>query len=448
LGESVDLLTPATGAAKLLSTMSLDFFDVTANYSRSLRISILGKGVKEASSSIDAGMGVRAFMNKGRGTAFSQSLDHEDIETIVRRAVGFAKAAQPDPYFKEMPGPSTASEVPSLCDDQVVNLTLEDLGVLCEDLIGAAHDVRKGASYEGGMSASHSKTCLVTSTGVSVEFERTGVGVALVPTYKEGDDIGSSYEFEYGVSLAEVDFPEVGRKAAEKALEQFGTKRVESGELPMVLMPDASTTLFSGLLVAASGERAVKGRSYLSGMLEKRIAPEILEIDDDGTLPGAISSSTYDGEGVPTRPTKVISKGTLLTFIHDSYSAGIAGVQTTGHAHRAGYGVTVAAGPTNIRVKPGDASMDEITEDIDRGILVTSASLFPNMVSGEYSSTIDEGFLVESGEKKHPVKNLMVGGHVLELLNGIELVSREGRTYGKGHFSPAVKIAGLRFAGD
>ena len=96
--------------------------------------------------------------------------------------------------------------------------------------------------------------------------------------------------------------------------------------------------------------------------------------------------------------------------MHNSYSAGIAGVETTGHAQRGGYGCYLGAGPTNIRVKPGDSSLDEMITETKKGILVTNAPFSPNMVSGEFSSTIDEGFLIENGEKKHPVKNLMAGG--------------------------------------
>ncbi|MEM2936653.1 MAG: metallopeptidase TldD-related protein, partial [Candidatus Bathyarchaeia archaeon] len=137
----------------------------------------------------------------------------------------------------------------------------------------------------------------------------------------------------------------------------------------------------------------------------------------------------------------------VLTFLHNSYSAGIAGVETTGHAQRGGYGGYVGAGPTNVRVKPGDSSLDEMIAETKRGILATNAGFFPNMVSGEFSSTIDEGFLIAGGEKKHPVKNLMAGGHILDLYKNIELISREGRTIGRGHFFPAVKIGQVKLAG-
>jgi len=445
--EKIDIVMPIEKAIKLLSKLDVDIYDVYAAYSRSLNIGILGKGIKEANSRTDIGIGVRVYKNKGLGVAFSQSLKPKDVRTTVDRAVSFARVAQPDPYFKGIPGPSKAPEVRGLCDRKVMALTLEEAGELAKRMIDGVANVCLGAMYAGGFSATYVRGCLMTSTGVSVSAEKTFVSAFIGPTYKKGDDIGSSSEFEEAVSLAEVDFDKVGRKAAEKALEQFGSRKVESGMLPIILSPESTASVIFGLLGAISGESAVKGRTFASGCLGKQVAPEMLEIDDDGTIPGAISSNAYDGEGVSRRQTKVVSKGKVLTFLHNSYSAGIAGVETTGHAVRGGYGGYVGAGPSNVRVKPGDSSLEEMIAETKKGILATGAGFSPNMVSGEFSSTIDEGFLVEDGEKKHPVKNLMTGGHILELHKNIELISKEGRTIGKGYFFPSIKISQVKLAG-
>lgn len=446
--NGMDLVTPAEKAMRILSRLDIDFYDVVTSYTRSISISILGRGIKEASSRVDVGIGVRAFKNKGMGVAYSQSLEDSDIEVTVKRAVSFARVAQPDPYFKGIPSPSKAPEVPSLFDVNIAELTLEDACRFPVEMINAAEGVRGGAMYHGGFSASHAKACLMTSTGVSVETEKTAVSAYLQPVYRDGDDVGSSYEFDYGVSLNDIDVYWIGRRAAEKSLEQFGSRKIESGLLPLILMPESSSSLFSSLLSALSGEAAAKGRTFASRLLGRQIGPENLEILDDGTIPGAIASSTYDGEGVPKRPVKVLERGTVLTFLHNSYSAGIMNVKSTGHAIRGGYGGYVGAGPSNIRVKPGDSTINEIIAETKRGILVISTSFTPNMVSGEFSTTIDEGFLIEGGEKKHPVKNLMAGGYILNLVRDIELISRDGRTFGKGHFFPAVKIREVRLSGQ
>ncbi|MCX8170685.1 MAG: TldD/PmbA family protein [Candidatus Bathyarchaeota archaeon] len=445
--SGVDIFTPVEKAARLLSKLDVDFYDVFASFSRTLSISILGRGIREAYSRVDVGIGVRVFKNKGMGVAFSQSLEDTDVEATVKKAVGFARAAQPDPYFKGIPGPSKAPEVSGLCDSAIVHLTLEEAGGFSKEMIDAAERVRGGATFFGGFGASHARGYLVASTGVAVEVEKTLASAYIQPIYREGGDVGSSYEFDYAVSLSEIDPHWIGRQAAEKAIAQFGSRRIESGFLPLILLPEASASLFSSLLSALSGEAAAKGRTFASNTLGKQIGPEDLEVLDDGTIPGAIASSTYDGEGVPKKPLRVVEKGRVLSFLHNSYSAGIMNVKSTGHAIRGGYSGNVGAGPSNIRVKPGDSALDEIISETKRGILVQNASFSPNMVSGEFSTTIDEGFLVEDGVKKHPVKNLMAGGHILDLFKNIEMISKEGRTFGKGHFFPAVKIKDVKLSG-
>jgi len=446
--KSVDLTISAEKAVSILSKLDVDFYDVVASYSRSISISVYGRGIREASSRVDVGLGVRVFKNRSLGVAYTQSLEDDDVEAAVKRAVGYARVAQPDPYFKGMPGPSTAPEVQGLCDKKIIDLTLEEASLIPRSMIDACESVRRGGTYSGGFSAGHSKACLITSTGVHIDVEKTLVSAYIQPVYRDGSDVGSSYEFDYGISLSDIDPYWIGSRAAQKAVEQFGSKKVRGETLPLILLPESSGSIFSSLLSAASGEQAAKGRTFASKLLGKKIAPEDLEIVDDGTIPGAVASSTYDGEGVPRRPVRVVEGGTMLTFLHNSYSAGIMNVESTGHATRGGYGTYVGAGPSNIRVRPGEGTLDEMIHETGRGILVVNASFSPNMVSGEFSTTIDEGFLIENGERKHPVKNLMAGGHILDILRNIDLISKEGRLFGKGHFFPAVRIREVKLSGE
>ena len=445
--RGIDLTAPVERAARLLSRSGLDFFDVYASYSRSMRITIMGKGIKDTGSSVDVGLGVRAYKNKGLGTAYSQSLNPLDVEETANRAIAYARVAQPDPFFREIPGPSKAPDVGGLFDEKVAGLNMEEVGEFAKEMIGAVGDVRPGAMHDGGVSAGCTRSFFVASTGVSVKDERTVLSASIAATYKQGQDTGSSSEFEYGMSLPEVDFAKVGRRAAEKAVEQFGSRKVESATLPLVIVPEPASSMFFGLMAAISGEQVVKGRTFASNLLGNQIGPEWLGIHDDGTLPGAVGSATYDGEGVPTRRMSVVDHGSLKAFLHNSYSAGIAGVETNGHAQRGGYGVYVGAGPANVVVKPGDSSLDEMIAETKRGILVSGADFAPSMVTGEFSSTIDEGFLIENGEKKNSVKNLMAGGHILDLYRSMDMISREGRTFGKGHFFPSVRISAVRLSG-
>jgi PmbA protein len=446
--EKIDLVTPVEKAFNLLSTLDLDFFDIYSTHSRSFNIEFFGKGFKEAKALTDLGLGVRAFKNKGLGLSFTQSLDLKDVIKTVNQAALFAKVAQSDPNFKGIPGPAKAPEVPDLVDNKIRDLNLDEAIRLAEEMLDAVDSIKPGAIFDGGLHTGLSQGYLATSTGVLIETRKTSIFASIAPSYRKGNDVGSSIEHDSAISLKEINFSKLGSKAATKALNQFGAKNVKSEILPTIFTPNSAGLLIGGLISAITGESVVKGRTFASDLLGCKVAPKFLEVDDNGTIPGAIGSSTYDSEGVPRKFTKVINKGRIQTFLHNSYSAGIAGVETTGHATRGGYSGNIGVGTSNVKVKPGDSSLDEMLNETKRGILIVRASLSPNITTGDFSSTIHEGFLIENGEKIHSSKNIMIGGNILELYKGIKLISKEGRTIGKGNFIPAIKINKLRVAGN
>jgi len=128
---------------------------------------------KALSSGILRGIGVRVFKNRGLGVAYTQSLDEKDIEEIVKKAVKYARAAQPDPYFKGIPGPSKAQIVLGLCDKEIVDLSLEDARESLRGMIEACEDTRRGGMYRGEFHASYTMLRLMASTEVNIEGEKT-----------------------------------------------------------------------------------------------------------------------------------------------------------------------------------------------------------------------------------------------------------------------------------
>src|SRR5206468_6147551 len=87
---------------------------------------------------------------------------------------------------------------------------------------------------------------------------------------------------------------------------------------------------------------------------------------DDGTLPGALGSRPFDGEGLPTRRTVLVGEGTLQSYLLDTYSARKLGMTSTHHASRDGAGVGV--GTTNLMLLPGAAPPEELIGSATSGL--------------------------------------------------------------------------------
>jgi PmbA protein len=255
---------------------------------------------------------------------------------------------------------------------------------------------------------------VVNSCGVELQESSTLMHSSL-ETIAKGSDVATGSEFQNARSLQE-DLSSVGRAAAEMALASLGGAKAESGTFDVLLRPLAFAELMEyTLLPSLSAESVQKGRSALKARVGERIASEGLNIVDDGLLLGGMDSSSFDGEGVPSRRTALIKEGTLMGFLYDSYTAGKAGVLSTGNAVRSGYSDTPRVGIRNLIVTSPEA-YDLLAET--KGLLVNGliGAHTANSISGDFSVEARNAFLVTPGEPPKPLRSLMLAGNVFELL--------------------------------
>ncbi len=110
------------------------------------------------------------------------------------------------------------------------------------------------------------------------------------------------------------------------------------GELPVIFERDVAAAVLDDLFAAISAANVAIGNSWLAERVGDRVGSELVTIVDDGTLPGRLGSSPFDGEGVPTRRTTVFERGVLRTFLYDTYYARKLGAQShrkfDGRRHR------------------------------------------------------------------------------------------------------------------
>src|SRR6185503_1667861 len=122
---------------------------------------------------------------------------------------------------------------------------------------------------------------------------------------------------------------------------------------PVIFDPDMAASLVRHIAGAASGPALYRGASFLVGKLGQSIAAPGVTIVDDGTMPGALGSRPFDGEGLPIRRTTVVDKGALTSYLLDTYCGKKLGLPSTHHAARDGSGVSV--GTTNLYLAPGES---------------------------------------------------------------------------------------------
>jgi len=435
------LLEMASLACEVAKSEGAEWVQVTASESLDIFVELAKSSLKAASAAAGQGLSIRAFVKGGLGSVSTEALNERACRKAAKEAAQMASAAEPDPDFVALPSPEDAEEVEGLFDDRIAGLPSEKLVEVAGRNIEGAESVFGEVILSGGVGLHSAHSALANSAGVRRERKSTFLGASTFAVVKQGSDVGSFYDFDYGRRLEDVALEELGAKATRQALTFLGARHPQTRRMALVLGPLASFSLLRTLAYSASAEGIQRKRSFLTDMRGKQIVSEHLTIIDDGFIPRGLYSGTYDGEGALRRRVKIIDKGVFADLLHNSYTAGKAGEPNNGHGTSGG-GISA----TNLRPELGKMSAEDIIKDTEEGLYINMGGLGPNPASGDVSASVDFGFKIENGRLVFPVINAMVGGHIFEILKKIDAVSSDYREE-PGNIMPTIRIQDVQVVG-
>ena len=426
------LLETAETAVKMAEKLGASQAEAYVGQSRAFSIEAENSAIRDAELKSDAGIGIRTVINKKIGFAFVTTLSEDDIREAVTKSVKLAKISIPDPEFVSLPSSDNSyPTVKGLFDKNIAELPSEATADMIIRILDASKQVLEGRDYaiSAGVQSSSGMNAVVNSLGISFSEARSSILLYSHPIVKEPDDQTSSYDYQLTRDLSEIDPEHIGNNAAKLTLRGLGPKTIEGGEMPVVFAPlGAGTVIGRGFAGAVSAEEVQKGRSYISDAFGDTIASENLEIVDDGLLTAGLGSRSFDAEGYPSQRTSIIENCVLKGLLHNSYTANKDGVQNTGNASRPSYSGLPSIATSNFILSPGKGTLDDLVSEIDKGVLCRNTADQPNMTTGDLSAMIFEGFYIEKGEIKHPLKNTLVGINMRDLLQRIIRVGSDTKT--------------------
>ncbi|MCX7599444.1 MAG: TldD/PmbA family protein [Armatimonadetes bacterium] len=394
--------------------------------------------VRECSSGRHEGLGVRAFVAGGMGTASASGLDLHTARRVGSEAAEMARTASPDPDFHRLPDPRPLEPPPVSWDDAVAGLPSQTLVEWCLEDIERGRSVTDDVFMSGAAGISAGVAAIASSTGVAVARRGTHVSWYVGASVWRDDRAASFFDGRSAVRLSDVQRGEgIVEKTVQTALALLDEATVPTGRRDVVLDYDVAGEWLYGVLAAAEAEGVQRGRSFMVGKEGDQIASDVITVIEDPFAPAAPASSSWDGEGMPKSRSALLDRGVLTTYLHNSYTAFKAGVEITGHASRSGGYVGI--GLSNLQVQPGSVTKAELIAGIDSGLLIILGAPDPNRVTGQVSSTVDGGFLIEKGEVRGAVKGAMIAGHIFDLLRSVDAVSSDYRAY-PGRIYPALRI--------
>jgi PmbA protein len=203
---------------------------------------------------------------------------------------------------------------------------------------------------------------------------------------------------------------------------------VESKPMPVIFTPGGFTAILLTLAMALDGKNVFLGASPLRDRLNQQIAHSGFTLIDDPTLDYGPHTSAFDNEGVVRKVTPLVENGILRNFIYDLDTAGQVGQHPTGHGTNRSV--------TNLVMKPGDKSFEEMVAGIQEGLMVHEFLGLGqgNPINGEFSVNVFLGYKIENGKIAGRVKDVMLAGNAYAALKDITAMSRE-REWVSGSFA-------------
>lgn len=390
---------------------------------------------------LNAEIEVKAVIGKKIGFASTNSVTEDAIRGAVQRAVEFARHQQDNPDFRSLPTGPTVKAPSQTFFTATAEFGPEERAEAVRDMVAVCQ--KRGAEASGAVTANVVEVAVGNSLGISQYNSWTSAEVRITANA----DTGFGYADRTTADVTVIDFAETAEEAAERAVSSRNPEPIEPGEYDVVLQPYAVEEFVTTLAYLGLGALAVQeNRSFMCGKFGEKICGENITLWDDGLDPRT-RVFPFDLEGVPKQKVVFIENGIAKAVCYDSYTAHREGKESTGHS--SGGTGTWGPFPMNMLLAPGDATVDQMIANTERGLLVTRfwyTNVLHPILTTFTGMTRDGLFLIENGKVTKPVMNLRFTENVLDALSNVEMIGRDLKLQGIAAV-PALKVKNFRFTG-
>lgn len=411
-------------ALQLTKRHGADEVEIYAQAARVLSADIEKHDLQTATSQQETMVGVRAFINHQVGFACTNVLD--ELETACADAVKLAKASPRD-VNNVLPAPVPFEPVANLYDPSAESFSISDAVQRAIRMIETAEAIDCRLVVGGGAFSSHLQMrCIVNSRGIELTEKSSLFTYHAIVTAKDKEMVSNmAFDFDASHSVNAINVVPVATRACRDALGSLGAERGESFVGPIILSPAAVRDILVEVLAfQLNAKNVLRGASRWGDSLGNLVASTSLTVTDDGRLRNGVSTKSFDREGMPHREVHLIESGVASQLMHNTYTSVAMGASNTSHSSGSARSVPNIS-PTNLLIKPGIPSREELIGGIKQGLLVSSFSGSSNPISGDFSGVAKAATLIKNGKLDRPVTGTLIAGNVFEVLQSLSGVSSE-----------------------
>lgn len=405
-----------------------DFAEVFIEESRGNWVTCEDSKIEKISSGVEAGAGIRVI--SGKETAYIASSD-TSFEALREAALKISDSLNGEKKIKKIelkPQVAGSAEARSTIKSASLDEKTEKVNLLNKTARSFGPNVKQVTVR---YSDTNQAVSIANSDGVYVEDNRIRTRYYINVIAEKNGILQTGYEAPgaaAGFELFEQYPPEENaRMATERALRMLDAPHAPAGKMMVVLHADAGGTLIHEACGhALEADFIMKGTSIFGGKFGKKVASELVTVIDDATMAGKFGTYAFDDEGTPGQKTILIENGILKGFLSDRYNAKLLNIPMSGNGRRENYKHKPVPRMTNTIIAPGKMDPDEIIASVQNGLLVKRMGGGQvDVVNGDFVFEITEGYLIENGKIKHPVRGAILTGNGPKVLEIIDMVGSD-----------------------
>ena len=331
-----------------------------------------------------------------------------DIETAIEKAVLTAGlVANP---VHTIPAPAPLPDVPLIDVDlqkdssNVTNSVMEKI----QSSTSRNQDVHlTAAECFGEIHTIH----LVNSRGIDAEQESTNINIEFVLHSQRRDEHMETFTEMRRRRVADLHIEEEVEQKVRQTLDQFETTAAPSWQGPVILRGEVLATFMAGdslqggvlhkLGSAESKYAKISSWEVGKSVFRGEVKGDPLTVWANRRIPFGTYSSCFDDEGLPAQRLEMIRNNELVTFAASQRYAEYLNLPATGDFG----GVEVSPGSS-----PSPALLAEPHVEI-----VQFSWFNPDLITGDFTTEIRFGYLVEKGVRK-PFRGGQLVGNFMDAL--------------------------------
>jgi len=396
----------------------VDQAEVSASHDTGLSATARLGDVENLEYTNDRGIGITVYKDSRKGSASTSDISPAAIREAVAKACTFATYTAKDPHSGLADAELMCTDVRDLDLDHPWTLDASaaiSLAIECEG-IALKHDPRISNSEGATVSYNRGSHAYGNTHGFIGSRSKTSHSISCVVLATEGDEMQRDYYYSAARDPADLESTQlIGETAAKRAVRRLGARKIKTTKAPVLFIPELARGFIGHSIGAIAGGAQYRRATFLLNASGEKIFPDFLCIEERPHLRKAMSSKSYDAEGVATYDRDIVTDGVLQGYVLSSYSARRLGLATTANA----------GGAQNLIVPGNAGDLESMIAEMGTGLIVEELiGQGVNPVTGDYSRGV-VGQWVENGEIKYPVHEVTIAGNLRELYGRIASIGSD-----------------------